>query len=101
MISRGNVCDWSQAMQPFRATLTDDSGQAIADIEGSIQSPEEAQGPRQGEFELEENGAFMEGVLEKKSFRLKVDDGSQSTIQVNSVSPLSRPGYSKVEFSCV
>jgi hypothetical protein len=88
-------------MQPLRATLTDDSGQAIADIEGSIQSPEETQGPRQGEFEIEENGEFMQGILEEKTFRLKVDDGSQLTIHVDSASTIARPGYSKVEFSCV
>jgi hypothetical protein len=88
-------------MQRLRATLTDDSGQAITDIEGSIQSPEEAHGPRQGQFEFEENGAFMQGVLEEKTFRLNVDAGSQLTIHVNSVSTISRPGYFKVEFSCV
>ena len=88
-------------MQPLRATLTDDSGQPITDIEGSIQAPEETEAPRQGEFELEENGAFMQGVLEKKTFRLDVDDGSQLTIQVNSVAPIARPGYSKIEFSCL
>jgi hypothetical protein len=81
--------------------LTDDSGQAITNIEGSIQSPEETHGPRQGLFEIEENGAFMQGVIEEKKFRLEVDDGSQLTIHVNSVSAISRPGYSKVEFSCV
>jgi hypothetical protein len=88
-------------MQPFRATLTDDSGQAIAEIEGSIQAPDEAQGPRQGEFEFQETGEFMQGILEEKPFRLEVDDGSQLTIQVNSVATIARPGYSKVEFSCV
>jgi hypothetical protein len=87
-------------MQPFRATLTDDSGQAIADIEGSIQSPEETQGPRQGEFEFQETGEFMQGVLEGKTFLLKVDDGSQLTIHVKEASN-ARPGYSKVEFSCL
>jgi hypothetical protein len=81
--------------------LTDDTGQAIGDIEGSIQSPEETQGPRRGEFELEEEGAFLQGVLEEKTFRLEVDDGSQLTIRVDSVSTIARPGYSKVEFSCL
>jgi len=88
-------------MQPLRATLTDDSGQAIADIEGSIQSSDETQGPRQGEFELEDNAAFMQGILEEKTFRLEVDDGSQLTIHVNSASTIARPGYSRVEFSCL
>jgi hypothetical protein len=87
-------------MQPFRATLTDNAGQAIADIEGSIQSPEETQGPRQGEFEFRETESFMQGVVEAKTFRLEVDDGSQLTIRVDSVSTITRPGYSRVEFSC-
>jgi len=86
-------------MQPFRATLTDDAGQEIADIEGSIQSPEEAQGPRRGEFEFQETEPFMQGVLEQKAFRLKLDDGNQLNIQVGSVSTSTRPGYSRVEFS--
>jgi hypothetical protein len=101
-------CEWRPAMQPFRATLADDAGQAIAEIEGSIQSPDETQGPpdetlwpRRGKFELEENVSFMQGVLEGKPFRLKVDDGSQLTILVDSASPIARPGYSKVEFSCL
>jgi hypothetical protein len=88
-------------MQPFRATLADDAGQAIAEIEGSIQSPDETQGSRRGEFELEEDGAFLQGVLEKKTFRLMVDDGSQLTIQVDSASTSARPGYSRAEFSCL
>jgi hypothetical protein len=88
-------------MQPFRATLADEAGQAIAEIEGSIQSPDETRGPRRGEFQLEENGSFMQGVLEAKTFRLKVDDGSELTIRVDSASPIARPGYSKVEFSCL
>jgi hypothetical protein len=87
-------------MQPFRATLTDDSGQAISTIEGSIQSPEDTQGARQGEFEFQETASFMQGVLEGKTFRLDVDDGSRLTIQVDSVSTIARPGYSKVVFSC-
>jgi hypothetical protein len=87
-------------MQPFRATLTDDAGQAIAEIEGSIQSPSETLGPRKGEFEFQEVDSFMQGVLEAKTFRLEVDDGSQLTIRADSVSTITRPGYSKVEFSC-
>jgi hypothetical protein len=88
-------------MQPFRATLTDDAGQAIADIEGSIQSPEETQGPRQGRFEFPESESFMQGVLEEKTFGLKVDDGSQLAIHVDSVSASARAGFSSVAFSCV
>jgi hypothetical protein len=88
-------------MQPFRAKLTDDSGHVIADIEGSIQSAGGTQGPRQGEFQFQETESFMQGVLEEKPFRLEVDDGSQVTIHVSSVSTIARPGYSKVEFSCL
>jgi hypothetical protein len=88
-------------MQRFRAKLTDHAGQAIADIEGSIQSEGETQGPRQGAFQFKETEAFMQGVLEEKTFRLKVDDGSQLTIRVDSVSTGAEPGYSKVQFACV
>ena len=87
-------------MQPLRATLTDDSGQAIAEIQGSIQSPDESQGPRRGEFEIEENGEFMQGVLEEKAFRLDLNEESPLAIHVDSVSAGTRPGYSKAEFSC-
>jgi hypothetical protein len=87
-------------MQPFRATLTDDSGQAIAHVEGSIESPGESQGARRGKFEFADTESFMQGVLEEKNFRLKVDDGSQLTIHVDSVSTTNTPGYSHVEFSC-
>jgi hypothetical protein len=87
-------------MQPFRGTLTDDAGQAIAEIEGSIQSPEEARGPRQGEFEFQDVESFMQGVLDQQAFRLKVDDGSELNIRVGSVSTTGRPGYSRVAFSC-
>jgi hypothetical protein len=88
-------------MRPFRATLTDDAGQAIADVEGSIDSPEETQGARRGEFEFQETGSFMQGVLEQKTFRLELDDGNRLTIRVASVSALTRPGSSKIEFSVV
>ena len=87
-------------MQPFRATLSDNAGQAIAEIEGSIQSPSETQGPRKGEFELQETESFLQGVVEAKTFGLKVDDGSQLTIRVDSVSTITRPDYSRVAFSC-
>jgi hypothetical protein len=87
-------------MQPFRATLTDDAGHEIGEIEGSIQSPGETQRPRTGEFEFQEIESFLQGVLEAKTFRLEVDDGSQLTIRVDSVTTITRPGYSRVEFSC-
>jgi hypothetical protein len=88
-------------MQPFRATLTDEAGQAIADVEGSIDSPEEAQGPRQGEFEFQETDSFMQGVVEQKTFRLEFEDGNRLTIRVASVSAMTGPGSSRVEFSVV
>jgi hypothetical protein len=81
--------------------LTDDAGQAIADIEGSIQSAEESRGPRQGEFRFRETESFMQGVLEDKTFHLEVDDGSQLTIHVDSVSTGAEPGNSRVQFACV
>jgi hypothetical protein len=86
-------------MQSFQATLSDDVDQAITNVEGSIQSPEEAQGPRQGEFDLPENESFMQGVLEQKTFCLDLDDGNRLTIRVDSVSAGARPGYSRVAFS--
>jgi hypothetical protein len=86
-------------MQPFRATLTDDAGQAIADIEGSMDSPDEAQGARKGEFEIADNETFMQAVLEQKTFGLRTDAGDQLTIAVNSVAALAKPGHSRVEFS--
>jgi hypothetical protein len=79
--------------------LTDDAGQAIADIEGSIQSADESRGPRQGEFQFQETESFMQGVLEEKPFRLEVDDGSKLTIHVDSVSNAVEPGSSKVKFA--
>jgi len=80
--------------------LTDDAGQSITDIDGSIQSPEETKGSRQGSFEFQETESFMQGVLEEKTFGLKMDDGSQLAIHVDSVSTSTRPGYSRAEFSC-
>jgi hypothetical protein len=88
-------------MRPFRATLIDDAGQAIADVEGSMQSAEESPGQRQGEFQFPETEEFMQGVLDEKTFSLMVDDGSQLTIRVNSVSTAAGPGKSKVRFACV
>jgi hypothetical protein len=87
-------------MQPFRATLIDDQAQAIAEVEGSIESPEETQGSRRGRFEVQEDPSFMQGVLDQKTFHLQLDDGSQLTIKVDSASTASRSGYSLVEFSC-
>jgi hypothetical protein len=88
-------------MQSFRATLTDDAGQAIAEVEGSIDSPDETQGPRRGEFEFEETGSFMQGILEQKTFGLELDDGNRLTIRVGSVAASTGSGSSRVEFSVV
>ena len=88
-------------MQPFRATLIDDNSEAIADVEGSIQSPEESEGSRRGRFEVQDDPSFMQGVLDKKTFHLQLDDGREIAIKVDSASPTSRPGFSVVEFSCM
>ena len=86
-------------MQPFRATLIDDNSEAIADVQGSIESPEESEGSRRGRFEVQDDPSFMQGVLDKKTFHLQLDDGRELAIQVDSASPSSRPGFSTVEFS--
>ena len=87
-------------MQPFRATLIDDNSEAIADVEGSIESQEQTEGSRRGRFEVQEDPAFMQGVLDQKTFHLKLEDGTEIAIKVDSASPTSRPGFSQVEFSC-
>ena len=86
-------------MQPFRATLIDDNSEAIAAVEGSIESPEESEGSRRGRFEVQEDPAFMQGVLDKKTFHLQLDDGREIAIKVDSASPASKPGFSVVEFT--
>jgi hypothetical protein len=88
-------------MQPFRATLIDDNSEAIAAVEGSIGSPEEPEGSRRGRFEVQDNPSFMQGVLDKKTFHLQLDDGTEMAIKVDSASPTSRPGFSVVEFTCM
>jgi hypothetical protein len=88
-------------MQPFRATLIDENSEAIATVEGSIESTEASEGSRRGRFEVQEDPAFMQGVLDKKTFHLQLDDGREIAIKVDSASPTSRPGFSVVEFSCL
>jgi hypothetical protein len=88
-------------MQPFRAVLIDDNSEAIANVEGSIESPAEIKGSRRGRFEVQDDGSFMQGVLDKKTFHLQLDDGKEIVINVDSASPASRPGFSVVEFSCM
>jgi hypothetical protein len=86
-------------MQPFRAALIDEGGATIANVEGSIQSEAEAPGARTGAFELPENESFLQDTLERKPFRLALDDGSRMNIEVTSVSAGSRPGTSRAEFA--
>ena len=88
-------------MQPFRAVLIDDNSEAIANVEGSIESPAEIKGSRRGRFEVQDDGSFMQGVLDKKTFHLQLDDGREIAIKVDSASSTSRPGFSLVEFSCM
>jgi hypothetical protein len=88
-------------MQPFRATLIDDNSQAIAAVEGSIESPEESEGSRRGRFEVQEDPSFMQGVLDKKTFHLQLDEGREIAIKIDSASSTSRPGFSVVEFTCM
>jgi hypothetical protein len=88
-------------MRPFRANLTDDGGQLIAEVEGLIESPEEAAGTRRGRFEFQEIASFIQSVMEGKTFGLHIDDGSQLAIMVDSVSASATPGYSEAEFSSI
>ena len=88
-------------MEPFRASLADEDGQAIAEVEGTIESQEESAGARSGRFELPDTASFMQGVLDGKTFRLRIDGGDALTIKVESVSPSSRSGSSEAAFSTV
>ena len=88
-------------MQTFSAALIDDNSQLIADVDGSIESPEESEGSRRGRFEVKDDPSFMQGVLDKKTFHLQLDDGSEIAIKVDSASPTSKPGFAVVEFSCM
>jgi hypothetical protein len=86
-------------MQSLRTALADDAGQLIGNIEGPVQALAEAHGTRQGEFEVPETASFLQDVLENKTLRLELDDGSKLDIHVSSVSAGSRRGISRVEFS--
>ena len=88
-------------MQSFRATLIDDNSEAIAAVEGSIESSKESEGSRRGRFEVQDDPSFMQGVLDKKTFHLQLDDGKEIAINVDSASPTSKPGFSVVEFTCM
>ena len=72
-------------MQPFRATLIDDQSQAIAEVEGSIESPEETEGSRRGRFEVQEDPSFLQGVLDQKTFHLQLDDATGASSPSRSI----------------
>jgi hypothetical protein len=86
-------------MNPFHASLADEDGQAIAEVDGTIESPDEAAGARSGRFELQETESFMQGVVEGKTFRLQVDDGEALAIKIESVSTGASSGGSEALFS--
>jgi hypothetical protein len=87
-------------MEPFCASLTTDEGQAITEVEGTIESPEEASsGARKGRFEFEDNDSVMQGVLDGTPLRLACDNGTRLNIRVDGVTAGSKPGFSQAEFS--
>ncbi|WP_406698334.1 hypothetical protein V5E97_05690 [Singulisphaera sp. Ch08] len=86
-------------MEPFHASLAAEDGQAITEVDGTIESPEEAAGARSGRFELPDTESFMQGVLDGKTFRLQVEGGDPLPIKVESVSVGSRSGFSEAQFS--
>jgi hypothetical protein len=89
-------------MEPFRASLTTGEGQAITEVEGTVESPEEASsGACKGRFEFQDNDSVMQGALDGTPFRLDCDNGTKLTIQVAAVNAGSKPGYSQAEFSSV
>lgn len=88
-------------MQPFHASLADEDGLAIAEVDGTIESPEEAAGARSGRFELQETPSFMQGVMDEKTFRLRFDGGDTLTIKVESISTGAPSGGSEAVFSTV
>jgi hypothetical protein len=81
--------------------LTDDAGQAIADVEGSIESPDDAGGAQTGSFEFPDSDSVMQDILEGKTFGLIIDGGSQFKIRINSASAGTRSGFSVAEFTSV
>jgi hypothetical protein len=87
-------------MEPFRASLTTDEGQAITEVEGTIESPEEASsGACKGRFEFQDNDSVMQGALDGTPFRLDCENGARLTIRVDAVTGGPKPGYSQAEFS--
>jgi hypothetical protein len=89
-------------MEPFRASLTTDEGQAIAEVEGTIESSGEASsGACKGRFEFQDTDSVMQGALDGTPFRLDCEDGTRHKIRVDAVTAGSKPGYSQAEFSGV
>lgn len=86
-------------MDSFHASLADEDGQTITEVDGTIDSPDQSAGTRSGRFELQDTESFMQGVMDGKPFRLQVDGGDALTIKVESVSISSRPGFSEALFS--
>jgi hypothetical protein len=83
-------------MEPFRASLTTDEGQAITGVEGTVESPE---GTCKGRFEFQDNDSVMQGVLDGTPFHLDCENGTRLKIRVVAVNAGSKPGYSQAEFS--
>jgi hypothetical protein len=81
--------------------LTDGTDQAVADVEGSIESPDDAGGAYTGNFEFPESDSVMQDILDGKTFGLNLEDGLQFKIRVNSASAGTRSGFSVAEFTSV
>ena len=87
-------------MEPFHASLADEDGQAIAEVEGTIESPEEAAGAARAGSSCKRRSRSCRGCGQE-DLRLQVDGGDTLTIKVDSVSTGSRSGYSEAVFSTV
>lgn len=88
-------------MESFHASLADEAGQAIAEVDGTMESAEEAAGARIGRFELQDTPSFIQGVMDEKTFQLQVEGGDTLTIRVDSISTAAKSGYSVAAFSTV
>jgi hypothetical protein len=87
-------------MEPFRASLTTDEGQMISEVEGTIESPEDASsGACKGRFEFQDDDSVMQATLDGTPFRLVCEDGTRLKIRVDAVRAGLKPGYSQAEFS--
>jgi hypothetical protein len=81
--------------------LSDDSGQTIGEVEGSMEDAASAGGAARGTFEAQETDELMQAVLEGKTFGLNVEGGSQLSIRAESASVSSKPGFTTVKFASV